>query len=101
MAEHTLLDTRAIDKFLDQRASLIKRYQDLDAEYDKIIQSLKQEWKGRGADAFFEDAKNVKSNITGIKEVLNSMCDLLKNCRDIYGETDTSLGKANRDVDAK
>lgn len=96
MSNYNILDTRVIDKFLSHKNSLIKKYDDLDKEYELIIKELLKNWEGRGAEAFKEDAQNVKSNIIGIKDILTSVCDILSDCRDIIGQSDKSLGESNK-----
>lgn len=97
MSEYQVLDTRSFDKFLSNKNVLINRYEKLTEKYDEIVQDLDANWKGYGADAFQKDAANVKANLTGIKDILITMCDTLESCKEIFQECDTSLGAANKD----
>lgn len=97
MAEFILLDTGSFQQFLSQKDRLIKEYETITDNYDAIVKSLEKNWKGYGADAFQRDAENVKANLTGIKDILVTMCDTLESCMEIFKECDTSLGKANQE----
>ena len=97
MGGYNLLDTRSFDKFLSNKSGLIQRYNKLNSDYDKIVKELTQNWKGKGAEAFKNDAENVKANLTGIKEILVTMCDTLESCKEIFQECDTALGEAIRE----
>ncbi|MDR1640966.1 MAG: hypothetical protein LBT59_14825 [Clostridiales bacterium] len=92
------LDTREFDKFIEIKPKLISKYEALSEKYDEIISTLLNSWKGEGAEAFKEDARKVKSNIVGIQDILQTMCNTLVDSRDIFGECDTSLGEANRNA---
>ena len=93
---YVILDTRVIDKVIAQRESLMNSYKEINDEYDRIVRDLARNWKGRGADAFQKDAKAVKRNITGIYDILRTMCDTLTDCRAVFSECDSGLGNYNR-----
>ena len=95
-SEYVLLDTRTFDAFLNSKESLLKKYDEINTEYENIINDLLQNWKGVGAIAFEDDAKMVKANITGIYDILKTMCDTLTDCRKIFEECDNTLGDFNR-----
>lgn len=59
---------------------------------------MNDNWKENGAKAFQEDAKRVQSNITGIGDILKTMCDMLYDCKDVFMESDQTLGKNNREI---
>lgn len=96
MADFNVLDTRKFDDFISQKDSLIKRYDELSEEYDTIIKNLLENWKGRGADAFAEDSQAIKMNIAGISEILNTMCDVLIDCKSVFSECDEALHESNK-----
>lgn len=98
MKDYNVLDTRAFEKFTSSKDELISRYSLLTEEYDSVVNYLSTNWKGKGADAFIEDAEKVRTNIIGIKETLNMMCDILSDCLEIYTQCDVSLGKANEEA---
>ena len=93
------LDTRAFDAAIEKKEQLINSYNELTQEYDRIVRELKKNWTGKGADAFFRDAETVRANIGGIFDILKTMCDTLSDCREIFGECDTSLGNYNQNPD--
>ncbi len=97
MADYNLLDTQAFDNFIISQKSLKERYAAIVRDYDRIVQELLNDWKGKGADAFREDSEKVAANIVGIQDILNTMCDTLLDCRDVFGECDISLGNNNKD----
>lgn len=94
---YVLLDTKAFDRALSRKDDLIRSYDSLNNEYDRIIKKLLSNWKGKGADAFKKDAQTVKTNIIGIYDILRMMCDTLTDCKSMFDECDSSLGQYNRD----
>lgn len=99
-SEYVVLDTKAFDAFIEQKESILQRYNDINATYDNIVETLLESWIGRGANAFRSDAKKVKDNISGIYDVLKIMCDTLTDCRQVFDECDHALGDFNRNPDA-
>lgn len=95
--EYVLLDTKAFDNFIASKEQLLTRYDEINTTYDSIVNALSENWKGLGAEAFMADAKTVKTNIGGIYDILKTMCDTLTDCREVFGEADSSLGEYNRD----
>ena len=83
---YVVLDTRAFDAAIAMKEDLIRSYDALNTEYDRIVNSLMQDWKGRGAEAFRKDAQTVKTNIIGIYDIMRTMCDTLEDCRTIFAE---------------
>ena len=97
---YVVLDTKAFDQALAKKDTLIQSYNELNQEYDRIVNALLQNWKGRGANAFKKDATTVKTNIVGIFDVLKTMCDTLTDCKAIFAECDSALGEYNRNPNA-
>ena len=98
MAEYKRLDTGVFNEFIENQNSILKEYDSIKQEYDAIVKDLTAVWKGRGADAFAEDARTVKANIVGIGDILQTMCDMLIDCRDVFDECDGAIGTANRNA---
>ncbi len=96
--EFVLIDTSLIDKAIGKRDHLVSEYDAINREYDRIVSELLNHWKGRGAIAFKSDAGKVKTNISGIYDILKIMCDTLEDCKSIIAEVDTSLGEYNNEV---
>ena len=101
MQNYNLLDTQALKTFIDSQKSLKERYNRIVNDYNRIVNDLLNDWKGKGADAFQEDSETVATNIVGIQDILNTMCDTLRDCCDIFEECDTSLGSSNRESISK
>lgn len=99
--EYNVLDTRSFDTFIEQKESLVQRYNDINSKYDQIVKTLLDDWIGEGADAFRSDAKNVKANINDIYDILKIMCDTLTDCRQIFDECDKALGDYNRNPEGE
>ena len=93
---YVVLDTKVFDQFIEQSVSFEERYRAINESYDEIVRTLLANWEGEGADAFRTDANAVRSNITGIYDILKTMCDTLKDCRQVFAEADTALGEYNR-----
>ena len=98
---YVVLDTRAFDAAIGMKDDLIRSYEALNTEYERIVNTLMENWKGRGAETFKKDAKAVKTNIIGIYDILKTMCDTLEDCRLIFAECDKSLGEYNRNPDSE
>lgn len=96
METYELLDTGAFEKFISSRTQLKERYQEIRDRYNRIVQDLMNGWKGRGAEAFESDTEKIITNITGLQDILATMCDTLQDCRSIFDQCDTSLGSGNR-----
>lgn len=96
---YVCLDTKAFDAAIAKKQDLINSYNELNTDYDRIVNNLLRDWKGRGASAFRRDAQTVKTNIVGIFDILKIMCDTLTDCREIFGECDAALGEYNRNPD--
>lgn len=101
MSDYITLDTRAFDKVLAEKDTLVNEYDAINDEYDRIVFELLKNWKGKGASAFKDDAKKVKTNITGIYDILKMMCDTLTDCREIFAECDKALGDFNRNPESE
>ncbi len=89
------IDTKAFDAVIDIKDELIREYDRINSDYNEIIQNLLDNWEGRGADAFREDATRVKTNIGGIYDILKTMCDTLTDCRLVFAEADKAVGDYN------
>ncbi len=87
---------------MQQRSSLISRYDEITQRYKAIVKGLTEGdpvgWKGSGAEAFKEDSAKVIANLSGIKDILTTMCDTLSDCLEIYQECDSELKKNNETV---
>ena len=99
--EYVCLDTKAFDAAISKKQDLINTYNELNTTYDRIVDELMKNWKGKGAAAFKRDAQTVKTNIVGIFDILKIMCDTLTDCREIFSECDTSMGEYNRNPDVE
>ena len=101
--EYVLLDTRVFDAAVEKKAQLLSAYNKINRDYESVVKELLQNWKGHGADSFARDAGTVRANLTGIYDILKTMCDALTDCREIFAECDTALGEFNRkpDVESK
>lgn len=93
-----LIDTRKIDQAISMRGDLLRQYDEINTEYDRIVGTLLKNWKGSGAQAFRDDATKVRSNILGIYDILKIICDTLEDCKYVIRETDTTIGEYNREA---
>lgn len=94
--ELILLDTRAIDKAIAMREEVLTEFDAINEKFDGIVEKLLDKWKGAGADAFRKDAQTVRTNITGLNDILKTMCDMLEECREIFAKCDSALGEFNK-----
>ena len=94
--EYVLLDTKAFGAAVEKKDHILRAYNEVSRNYDAIVRELLQNWEGRGADAFARDAATVRSNLTGIYDILKTMCDALSDCMEIFSECDTALAEFNR-----
>lgn len=100
-SEYHCVDTRVIDRCIEQKDSFIRRYDKIVTDYNKIVDRLSANWVGRGADAFINDARVVRTNITGIADILANMVNVLTDIRQVLGEVDHQLGESNPNPDAE
>ena len=99
MAENNIslyycIDTRVFDRCIAKKDNFIRRYEDISTRYDNIMS--KMQWEGRGADAFYNDAATVRTNLRGIGDILANMCNVLEECRTVIEQADKDLGDCNR-----
>lgn len=99
--EYVLLDTRVFDTAAEKKNQFLSTYNKINRDYEAIVIELLQNWKGRGADAFARDAGTVRANLTGIYDILKTMCDALTDCREIFDECDTALAEFNRNPEVE
>lgn len=88
-----LLDTRAFDSFINEKSKFINQYAEITKSYDAARKALLDNWKGRGADAFAKDSDLVRKNIGEIGTMLSSMCNIIEDCKKVFLEADSKLGK--------
>ena len=100
-SEYRCIDTRVFDRCIEQKDSFIRRYDKIVTDYDKIVERLGSNWSGEGASTFLEDARIVRTNITGIADILANMVNVLTDIRQVLGEVDHQLGESNRNPDAE
>ena len=96
MSEYKLLDTRKFDEFINNSKTVRNQYEDINSKYKILIENLKENWRGNGAEQFFSDAKMMRSNLDCIADILQIMCDRLVDCRTVFAETDTAVGEENK-----
>ena len=94
--EYKVLDSRIIDAVIAQRGRWLQSYKEIDGSYQDAVNRLLENWQGRGADAFREDTRAVQRNISGIYDILRTMCDTLSDCREVFSECDKGLDNYNR-----
>jgi len=90
------LDTKAFNAVRDITQELVGDYDKIKSDYDKIVKTLLENWRGRGADAFRDDATKVQTNIGGIYDILTTMCQTLTECQDEFEKKDTAVGDYNK-----
>ncbi len=90
------LDTRAFHQVQEKMGGFVQTYEQLNETYNDIVKTLLEDWKGNGADSFYNDATQIKKNISGIYDILKAMCDTLQDCEKIFEESDKALGDYNR-----
>ena len=98
MSEYKRLDTASFNALIDNKSSFLSEYADIQKEYISAVEDLIEIWKGRGSEAFYDDAMAIKSNIVGIGDILQTMCDMLEDCKSVFEECDISLETVNRDA---
>ncbi len=96
--EYVCIDTRVFDKCIQKKDKFIKQYAAITTRYLQILR--KMEWVGEGASAFISDANKVRTNLTGIGDILSTMCNVISDCRSVIEQTDKTLGDANRNPDS-
>ncbi len=96
-SEYHCVDTRVFDRCIQQKDEFIRRYSSITTRYHQIIRHM--EWYGEGALAFIEDANKVRTNLTGIGDILSTMCNVLEDCRTVIEQADKELGEVNRNPD--
>lgn len=94
--QYKKLDTKSFDNFFSNKESFIKKYDEINNDYNRIVSTLLENWKGLGADAFKKDASDIKTNITSIYDILQNMFNTLTDCYEVFKECDQALGDFNK-----
>ena len=97
--EYRCIDTRVFDRCIKAKTQYTRKLAELTTRYEKTVAKLKESWQGQGADAFFNDAQKVRTNLKGIADILGNMCNVMEECRTVIANTDKSLGDFNRNPD--
>ena len=92
---YVLLDTSAFDSAIAQRERLENEYKALNDDYDRIVRELLENWRGRGAEAFKTSAGDIRKNIVGISDILDTMMQILMDCKETFEDYDKKLGDYN------
>ncbi len=98
-SDYHCIDTRVMDRCIAKKDNFIRRYDQINSKYAEILK--KMEWQGEGADAFFDDANKVRTNLKGIGDILANMCNVLVEIRAVIEETDKGLGECNRNPEQR
>jgi len=91
------LDINAFDAVSESKDKLVNDYNKINSDYKDTVITLLNNWEGHGADAFREDSTKIKTNISGIQDILKTMCDTLTDCHAVFAESDKGMGEYNAD----
>ena len=89
--EYNCIDSRAIRVCALKKDNFIQRYANISTHYDQAINVLSQNWKGKSADLFIDDARVIRKNIAGIADILSCMCSTLDDLLKQYINADKEL----------
>jgi len=98
MAENNeciLHDTKIIKNAMAKKEDFITRYDDIRERYRETINTLLENWKGEGADAFAYDTNIIGKNINNLYDILRAMSDMLQDCVDMLEKKSNSLKAYN------
>ena len=98
MPEYKRLDTTSFDALIKNKDKFLLEYSAIQKEYLDAVDDLIGVWEGKGAKTFYEDAMVIKTNIVGIGDILQTMCDMLIDCKNVFAECDVSIGNVNKDA---
>jgi WXG100 family type VII secretion target len=90
-----------LDKAISKREAILEKYNEINEELDSIVEELLKNWKGQGADAFRSDVDKVKKNMSGLYDVLKTICDSIEDCQYLIAKDDKALGDYNSEAGLK
>ena len=98
MSQYNVIDLKVLLAFAKKKNALIEKYNAINRKYDKTVETLTSKWQGEGAKAFKSDAKNIKTNLIALKDVLSTLCDTISDSVTAFDECDVALGESNKNA---
>lgn len=97
MSEFVRADLRKFETFLSESEEAIKEFSDIRDEFDRINDTLLDNWDGAGKAAYKKVADHITEKVGGIKDVLDTINNLVvKDIIDQYNTIDNDLAEYNR-----
>ncbi|WP_149679317.1 WXG100 family type VII secretion target [Thermoclostridium caenicola] len=87
------LNTSNFNSVLTAFSGYIREFEDLVSEVNKICETLVQNWKGEGRNAFEKDYRQVQINLKDIAGIMYDLRDALIDAHAEYIKTDDALAK--------
>lgn len=90
-------DIGALERFISESEEAITEFANIRNEFDRINNTLLNNWEGSGKEAYAEVAKKITEKIGGIKDVLDVINDtVVKDIVATYNQVDKDLAEYNR-----
>lgn len=90
-------DTIKIGEFEKESAEVIKEFDDIKREFERINRDLINSWKGVGADAYKYETDHILEKIGSVKDVLDAINEsTVKGIRETYSQFDEEMGEFNK-----
>ncbi len=97
MAKFVRADIGKLEGFVTGSEEAIKEFAAIRKEFDRINNTLLENWKGSGRASYRKVAENITEKIGGIKDVLETINDtVVKDLIAQYHSVDKELAEFNR-----
>lgn len=101
MSDFVSADISKIARFQEESENKAKEFDSIIETFKSINETLLNNWKGEGAEAYRYETDNILENIGGIRDVLKSINEgVIMQVKDIYLELDGELAEYNRNPQA-
>ena len=96
MAGFVSADIEKFEQFETKAQEAIDEFDSIKNKFEEINNTLLGKWSGEGKDAYQKEADHIMENVTGIKTILDTICDsVIKDVKNAYNELDEELKAFN------
>ena len=89
----THLDTVHFNETMTAYANYIKQFEAIVRDVKSATDTMADNWKGKGRNAFVKDCKQVQLNLKDISDIMYDLRDALVDAEAEYVKTDATLSK--------
>lgn len=88
------LDTLHFNDTMSAYANYIRQFEEIVRDVNSITNTMIDNWKGKGRNAFEKDCRQVQLNLKDISEIMYDLREALCDAHAEYMKTDSALSKS-------